>query len=233
MIGITERGDAALNLEWLPWVKKGKPAILITKDAYRLSRVLEENLLQSAENIIIHATITGMGGTSLEPRVPLLKVAIVGLELLLAFLRKENVVIRIDPILPNETGLRYATRVWELTKHFGIKRYRISFLDAYPHVRDRFKAVGTKVHWEGVHAPLEERKSLLERMPMQVEVCGEPGLPCHGCLSAADLKLLGVKSNVTASGLQRPACACLALKKELLNNRTRCHHGCLYCYWQD
>jgi hypothetical protein len=31
-IGITERGDVALDLGWLPWVQKGKPAILITKD---------------------------------------------------------------------------------------------------------------------------------------------------------------------------------------------------------
>jgi DNA repair photolyase len=233
MIGITERGDAALNYEWLPWVQKRKPAILITKDVGKLAAVLEENFLCSFENIIVHATITGMGGSSLEPHVPLLKVSVAGLEHLLTFLRKENVVIRIDPIFPDETGLRYAIRVWELTKRFGVQRYRISFLDAYPHVRDRFKAIGTKIHWEGVHAPLEERKAFLERMPMQVEVCGEPGLPCHGCLSATDLKLLGVKSDITASGVQRPACACLALKKELLNNKTRCPHGCLYCYWQD
>lgn len=234
MIGITERGDAALNLEWLPWVKKRKPAILITKDVGKLTQLLEENLLQSAENIIVHATITGMGGTKLEPKVPLLKDSIYFLKHLLTFLRKENVIIRIDPVLPNETGLHYATRVWELTKDLGIIRYRMSFLDAYPHVRERFYSAGIKVHWEGIHAPLEERKDLYSRLPIPMEVCGEPGMFCSGCASAADLKALGVTAADSETlGGQRPACACLMLKKELLLNRTRCPHACLYCYWHD
>jgi hypothetical protein len=35
-IGITERGDAGLDFGWLPWVKKGLPAILITKNPNEL-----------------------------------------------------------------------------------------------------------------------------------------------------------------------------------------------------
>lgn len=30
-IGVTERGDPALDLSWLPWVKNGNPTVLITK----------------------------------------------------------------------------------------------------------------------------------------------------------------------------------------------------------
>jgi len=63
-IGITERGDAALDLGWLPWVEDGKPAILITKDPLKLWKELIGHLLSKKFNIIIHATITGLGGSS-------------------------------------------------------------------------------------------------------------------------------------------------------------------------
>jgi hypothetical protein len=31
---------------------------------------------------------------------------------------------------------------------------------------------------------------------------------------------------------QRPFCACLANKKELLKEKKQCRHNCLYCYWR-
>lgn len=72
-IGITERGDAAIDTVWKTWVyEKGLPAILITKDTVKL---ITENpgLFIGDElkgNVILHATITGMGGNWLEPNVP-------------------------------------------------------------------------------------------------------------------------------------------------------------------
>ena len=34
LVGITERGDAALNEGWVDWVyKQNKPAVLVTKNA--------------------------------------------------------------------------------------------------------------------------------------------------------------------------------------------------------
>ena len=33
-IGITERGDAAFNLNWKKWVIQGNPAVLITKQPH-------------------------------------------------------------------------------------------------------------------------------------------------------------------------------------------------------
>ena len=67
-IGITERGDAALDTSWFQWVVEEKqPAILITKDPSKLNRILND--LDFAPNIIVHATITGFGGTILEPIV--------------------------------------------------------------------------------------------------------------------------------------------------------------------
>ena len=67
-IGITERGDAALNTGWKKWVENGQPAILITKNVIKLIEENKQLLLNG--NVIIHATITGLGGTQFEPHVP-------------------------------------------------------------------------------------------------------------------------------------------------------------------
>jgi hypothetical protein len=59
LIGITERGDAALDMGWKSWVSSGRPAILITKNP----RLLMDKLLDvESRNIIVHCTITGWGG---------------------------------------------------------------------------------------------------------------------------------------------------------------------------
>jgi hypothetical protein len=53
-IGITERGDTVINLDWIPWVKEGKPAILITKNPIRVYDALKPI---KNKNVIVHATI--------------------------------------------------------------------------------------------------------------------------------------------------------------------------------
>ena len=74
-IGITERGDAALNLEWYNWVLANKPTILITKNPKKLIEDFKNNSGKSIFdfNIILHATITGLGGTAIESNVSIFK----------------------------------------------------------------------------------------------------------------------------------------------------------------
>ncbi len=56
-----------------------------------------------------------------------------------------------------------------------------------------------------------------------------------GCISDYDLNLLGFSEDAESSGAgyQRKGCMCYAGKTELLKHKTRCPHGCLYCYWKD
>ena len=57
-------------------------------------------------------------------------------------------------------------------------------------------------------------------MGTDIEICGEPGINCTGCLSERDLDTFGVELDKDLeTGMQRPACACLGIKKELLNNK--------------
>jgi len=49
-----------------------------------------------------------------------------------------------------------------------------------------------------------------------VEVCGEPGISCTGCISKLDLDIFGLKYDGDDRTNQRSVCECLAIKKELL-----------------
>jgi DNA repair photolyase len=233
MIGITERGDAALDKSWVSWVKDGKPAILITKDP---SKLIDRLVQIKNPNVIVHTTVTGFGSTKLEPGVPHPDIALDHTKDLVDFLGRERVVLRIDPIIPTTKGIQTAIKTihgWDYREPKDM-RIRISFLDNYNHVKERFRENNIKQIPYDFHADLNVRRDTYEYLKQQtskkIEICGEPGIECTGCISDLDCKILGVKPTTNQSK-QRSACACLSLKHELLNNKKQCRHNCLYCYW--
>ena len=227
-IGVTERGDAALDLSWRSWVEKGKPAILITKNPAKLLEEFNVNAFQAHNfNIIVHATITGLGKL-FEPNVPDTAESLKAYHGLIAFFSSERVVLRVDPVIPTGEWLEKAKSVIKEKDPKG--RVRVSFIDQYPHVKQRFKEVGFELPWESFHAPLELRQKTWEELG-RPEICGEPGFTCTGCVSEIDCKTLNVNPLIVYKD-QRPFCACLANKKELLKEKSQCFHNCLYCYWR-
>lgn len=233
MIGITERGDAGIDTDWFGWVEKNKPAILLSKDPIKLC----ENLKRFTKpNVIAHATITGYGGTVIEPNVIPVEEAMKGVSSLKSFLGQERVVIRIDPVIPTEKGIETAVNVVRLAQKIGTFRVRVSFIDYYDHVKKRFAEEEISLPWQTFHAPLELRNKAFDAIQKEsktiVEVCGEPDFNCTGCVSALDCKIFGIESKPGHS-FQRPKCACISLKTELLKYKDRCPHQCLYCFWKD
>jgi len=258
-IGITERGDAALNINWKKWVENGLPAILITKNIIKLIEENKQLLLNG--NVIIHATITGLGGTIWESNVPNYKKVLEFLEKQIRYgFPKERLVIRCDPIfipfmdpeLQVPESYNYKSILTEIL-NFAIDndlRYRISFFDYYPHVRERVRSLPQTLIIEKLnqmqpelHADILLRQGCLNAIKnyikyhnsnLEVEVCGEPDLPCTGCLSKKDLDIFGIElGKDPETGIQRPACACLGIKRELLDNKHPCMNKCIYCYWKD
>ena len=69
-IGITERGDAGLDLSWLKKTDACDGMVLITKNAN--DRFAGAVMELRAKNFpcVVHATCTEWGGTRLEPFVP-------------------------------------------------------------------------------------------------------------------------------------------------------------------
>lgn len=233
-IGITERGDAGLNFAWMNKAKDYDGVILITK---HLSHLFIE---QAAKiNCIVHATITGYGGTIYEPKVPTILMSKMYFDLLVKALGPERIVLRIDPIIPDDRGVARAINVYEQIHIKGGKktRVRISFMDNYDHVKERFKSAGLEPLPYYFHAPIELRKKIAAYFP-DAEICGEPGFDCIGCVSKKDLEILNIGDGAVenydrvARSLQREECKCLGYKTEILKNKSRCSHECIYCYWK-
>lgn len=241
-IGITERGDAGLDLSWLPRVRSGEfeGAIVITKAPQKLLG------LSLPENVVIHCTITGLGGSEIEPGVAPTVLTLPAYEALVNEYGPDRVVLRIDPVLP--WGW-YQAKAREVVRSVR-GRLRISFLDAYEHVRRRFQELpdprDREIPWTGLHADRYCRMSfsswcqgfleVATQRKYSVEICSEPDLECTGCVSKLDIKAMGIDPGRLSGSRchwQRQACCCITEKTEMLSHKGRCKHGCLYCYWRD
>lgn len=110
-IGITEAGDAGLDLSWADKLNTVDGAIVITKC---VTPGFYDAALSNKDKLIIHTTFTGYGHSVLEPNVPYPYDefdAIMALEQ--AGFPKEQIVIRIDPIIPTPKGITTAKNVFK------------------------------------------------------------------------------------------------------------------------
>ena len=111
-------------------------------------------------NIIVHCTITGFGGTKIEPNVPEVDVSLEGYYKFINLLGKDRVVLRCDPVIPTEKCAVFAATA-VMSKSLGTQ-IRFSFLDLYSHVQQRFIDAGVDIDKLGVkdgslHASLDNR----------------------------------------------------------------------------
>lgn len=262
-IGITERGDASIDYQWVEKLPSVDGTILITKN---LTDRFIDTVIKCYENgdkLIVHATCTGWGRTDFEPNVPDYKTQLHQLKKLIKKgFPADHCVLRIDPIFPTLSGLN---RVMEVIHEFqkqktGIKRIRISVYDEYHHVKERLKAAGYRpCYGENFHASPKQMESVANAlrqfsyctyshhgqvtMRNQFETCAEDLLVKRyphsfkqvGCVSNKDIELMGLEPvlNKEENGQQRTGCHCLTCKTELLTNKYRCPNQCIYCYWRD
>lgn len=234
-IGITESGDASRDFSWVEKAEKTGTAefnmmILITKN---VTDEFIEQVLRFPTRIIVHATCTGYGGTTMEPGVPNWQHQLEQVRKLIAFgFPAQQVVVRIDPIFPTPKGLKKVEEIVEAI-HTDVTRFRISVLDNYPHVQERFQALGYPVMYNGnfqasdaEFKAVDNTLAMLKRRFQNItfESCAEPKLRCAspiGCVNKFDMELLGLKMPRKTSKDQRPTCLCVANKVEMLS-RARC-----------
>ena len=238
-IGITEAGEVAFNLDVFNHLKRAN--IIITK---RLSNGLIEKLIEHKDKCILHLTCTGMGGSKLEPFVPTLDETFNKFsELIDKGFPIEHVVLRIDPIIPTDKGIKTALKVVKkFINTFKIPRIRWSSLDMYKHVIERFNEQMINLPYDTFNAPKTAINKLYEVLnavcfvnDIKLEACGEYGFKTP-CVSQEDLDILGINDiELFGSAEQRKSCGCPANKTELIigDKPHRCSNKCLYCFWKD
>jgi len=259
-IGITEQGDAGIDLSWVKKLKNVAGAVLITKNITDefINHVIYLNNLNY--KLIVHCTCTGFGGTELEPNVPEYQNQLAQLsKLIQKGFPISQCVLRIDPIIPTPKGFTKAGHVLDLaaamgffnkSNHGGQKlRVRISIMDEYNHVKARFRNKGWPMVYTGFQASTEQLTNVLQFLNqyyLTFEICAEndlynfgkcyPGLlEVVGCISIKDLSIMNLPnySNAMINPQNRNGCHCLAGKTELLSTKKQCSNGCVYCYWRS
>lgn len=260
-IGITERGDSGVSFDWIEPIRNGDVdgAVLITKKINE--KFIREviNLHQLGRKMIVHCTVTGWGNTIIEPRVPcyqnqldmLLKLIDLGFPL-------NQCVLRIDPIFPTTNGLSRIVQVIGYADSLGLlpMRVRVSILDEYKHVKERFVKNGFNPIYGETEFQADDNQvssvaAVLNDMSIKYgitfECCAEQKLAdicqkynaifpvciVQGCISRTDLELLEIQCDIETENIQkRTGCHCLSCKTELLKSKKQCPNGCMYCYWK-
>jgi len=231
---ITERGDLSYQLEAAKArlrteFQPGDALLAISKNADNAK--LREFLVKAKAFTIFHANVTGFGGTKAEPGVSKPSTVLDGIKALIkAGFPAEQIVLRIDPIIPTPKGIETAKTIIEACPS-GIKRIRFSLIDCYEWLKP-------SLPWTSFHAPKENQQAALAMLysaanGRSLEACGEPGLKENqGCISPKDYQILGLQIPEQTFKGQRKGCLCLGNKTEILVKPKRCPNGCFYCYYR-
>ena len=244
-IGITEYGDAGVDFRWVKKLSNMDGAILISKN---FTEKFKEEVLKQTKPLILHCTCTGWGQTKIEPNVPDYKTQLNSLkDIIDKGFPASMCVLRIDPILPSEEGLKHLEDVLKyfISLNTGVNRIRISIVDEYDHVKKRYKENGlTPLYGVNFYASEEQMKKVgevLEKYPFIYETCAEETLVklfpekfiIKGCISHSDLSLMNLEAPPLWENPQhRTGCHCLSCKTEMLTPRKPCPHNCMYCFWK-
>lgn len=254
-IGITERGDAGLDLSWVEACRARKVdgCIAITKNLNPEVRKAILELSKDGFPLIVHVTCTGYGQTVVERNVPKAEAQIFyARKLIDAGFPAEKMVFRVDPIFPTEKGIQRAVNAINSAILLGVlpeARCRISILDEYKHVKERFKKAGLPTVYPDNQFTAGEKEykmvaEALSQFDLTYETCAEPFLSKfaenpnqfiqQGCVSLKDIELMGLKPDpdMIVNPQNRKGCTCLSCKTELLTAKKPCKHGCMYCYWR-
>jgi len=208
-------------------------------------------VLAGYDQVVVQVTVTGLGGTDLEPRVPEPEVVLSRLEPLIDFTgRPERVALRFDPLLhwrPAGDGRRGArgsllsnlpffAETVRKARGAGVTVVKTSLVTPYAKVVRRFKALGLEL----VSLSGREREDVLSTLEAEaaeagvhLEFCCEPTRSRSACVDADLLTRLhprGLPARPDKARGQRPHCGCAHAVDLAWYSSHPCPSGCLYCY---
>lgn len=218
--------------------------VLWSKDySHLLADPWVREFLANYDHVFCHFTVTGLGGSPIEPGAPPWEVGIAQLpELVELCGSPHRVVVRFDPVVHWREGshirsnLAWAEPIFRGCARNEVREIRTSFATLYGKVRRR--------GWEPYDPPPEEKhtiavklRELASSLGLTLSACsdpileeaGIPGAPCiEGRLLAA-LHPAGERASTRRDRGQRPSCACTE-SVDIGSYAMSCPEGCLYCY---
>ena len=217
--------------------------VLWTKDPTNLFRhpALRAQL-ELYDQLFVHLTVTGMGGTSLEPNVPPATRILKMLPELLDFVsHPERIRFRFDPIVHlitpkgNEyTNIPHFEQFAPELARLEIRNVSVSWMSVYGKVRSRLARYGYQIiplTSGQQNKELADLQTTADYFHLKLHFCSMPGLPVSRCIDGTLLSVMHPQDeecSVSRAKGQRKLCGCTASWD--IGWYYPCVHGCLYCY---
>ncbi len=224
--------------------------VLWSKDFSNLIRNASglRDLLGRYDQLYLHFTVTGLGGTPVEAGSPPASAALAQLPVLTGLVGcPERVTVRFDPLVfwregeKTRSNLELFGTVADAAAGCGVRDLRMSFAQWYPKARARAAARG----FAYVDPPEAEKRALAEQLAAEAAardlalhactqpfLAGVPGLRHSGCIDGRLLERLHPRGEPVSrrkDAGQRLGCLCTG-SRDIGSYAQACPHGCVYCY---
>jgi len=204
-----------------------------------------KNCLEKLDQIYILLTVTGLGGTPLEPFAPNSEEVFNQLPQVIDFIGSpQRLAIRYDPLIDvvykgklrlSNIDMNLFDKILKKASALGIERIIVSYVTQYKKVIKRLK----RNEFEMVDHNIEEITDFIEnkmmpeveKLGIKLSTCVRPHLTTKGCIDGDTLTLLHPQQETcskTKDPSQRQTCHCI--KSYDIGQWFSCYHNCLYCY---
>lgn len=183
----------------------------------------------------LQLTVTGLGGTELEPGVPRFEDVLQSTaELILDGFNPELINWRFDPVIPGISSTDTMIEIAKSFSAFGVTRCITSFITWYGKVKDRWPEGSKTQRSETVQRDMIlHMRDVLAEHNIQLYGCAQPHLdaiiPAAKCIDGEYYaQITGFEFDAHKDKSQRKACGCT--ESVDVGAYTKCSHGCKYCY---
>ncbi len=204
-------------------------------------RLLRERLAAYSQ-LYIHLTVTGLGGSLLEPRIPPWQEVAAMLPGLIDFIGGANRISwRFDPVVrvrheeQEITNFPLFGDIAPVMSGTGILSCRTSWVEPYRKVQRRMQKKKIELM---VHTPQERRhqaaelEALAASFGITIQYCSMEGFERSRCIDGALFNSLHPEGRVCSARRakgQRRLCGCTE-SVDIGWYSQKCFNGCLYCY---
>jgi hypothetical protein len=204
--------------------------------------------LKKYDQVYLHFTITGLGGTPVEREVPAPEDALRQLEPLLSVAgRPERISLRFDPVIywkengETRTNLRFFEPMAERAASLEIRDIRFSFAQWYGKSKRRAERLGFAYVDPGLAVKRREAlylAGIAGRHGLNLYCCSQdlladiPGIRPSACIDGRLLQAChpeGLPVSVSKDRTQRRECRCTE-SVDIGSYTQTCPHSCVYCY---
>jgi hypothetical protein len=217
--------------------------VIWTKNPYNMiiNAPLRESLARYSQ-LYIHLTVTGLGGTLLEPRIPRETKVLEMLPALVELVKSaERISWRFDPIVSAQVKDKSMSNyplfpaIARQISSYGITTCRTSWASPYKKVINRMQQKGVILR-EFTHEEqtrqAAEMETVATQLGMKLFYCSMEGFERSRCIDGELLSRLhpeGLPCSTKRAKGQRKACGCTE-SLDIGWYSLKCNHGCLYCY---